>query len=331
MTCRGAEEFIETLKSDVFQDQVFVYTPRGEIKDLLAGATPLDFAFRIHTDIGYSCVSAKVNGRLVALTSELQNGDVIEIVTSRSSRGPSRDWLNPTLGFLKTHHARVKVRQWFRRQERTENLARGRAELEKELRRLSLKLPEVQETLLETHSYRTLDELLVAIGGGEITAHGIALQLASRIAVEEAPAAPDEPPPMATPRARDATGLYVLGAPNLLTRFANCCSPLPGDPITAYITRSRGATIHRSDCHNVVHNSEHQRLVDAQWGSPPGTRYSAQLRIEGWDRVGSCATSPPSSQTRASTWSVCAPTSVTTRGSSSRSRSKLTASRSFSV
>ena len=282
----GAEEFIETLKSDVFQDQVFVYTPRGEIKDLPAGATPLDFAFRIHTDVGYSCVGAKVNGRLVALTSELQNGDVIEIMTSRSSRGPSRDWLNPALGFLKTHHARVKVRQWFRRQERTENLARGRAELEKELRRLSLKLAEVEETLLETYSYPSMDDLLVAIGGGEITAHGIALQLASLIIAEEAPATAPPPLSVANPRDHNATGLYVLGAPNLLTRFANCCSPLPGDPITAYITRSRGATIHRSDCHNVVHSPEHQRLVDAQWGSAPGTRYSAQLRIEGWDRVG---------------------------------------------
>ncbi len=282
---RGAREFVETLKSDIFQDQVFVYTPKGEIKDLPAEASPLDFAFRIHTDIGYACVGAKVNGRLVALTTPLQNGDVVEIVTSRTSRGPSRDWLNPALGFLKTHHAKVKVRQWFRRQERDENILRGREELEKELRRLSLKLPEVEDNLLDTYSYKTLEDLLVAIGIGELTGHGIALHLASIIVADEAPhVAP--PPSVAVPRERSANGVYVLGAPNLLTRFAACCHPLPGDPITAYITRSRGATIHRSDCHNVVHGSEHERLVDAQWGSAPGTRYSAQIRIEGWDRVG---------------------------------------------
>ena len=281
----GAREFVETLKSDVFKDQVFVYTPAGEIKDLPAGATPLDFAFRIHTDIGYSCVGAKVNGRLVALTSELQNGDVVEIVTSRTSRGPSRDWLNPALGFLKTHHGQVKVRQWFRRQERTENVRRGREELEKELGRLGLKLKDVQATLLDVYHQSSLEDLLVAVGGGELTGHGIALHLASMIS-SEGEEADDPVPVIALPRERSAIGVYVLGAPNLLTRFANCCHPLPGDPITAYITRSRGATIHRSDCHNVIHSAEYERLIEAQWGSAPGTRYPSLLSIEGWERVG---------------------------------------------
>jgi guanosine-3',5'-bis(diphosphate) 3'-pyrophosphohydrolase len=144
----------------------------------------------------------------------------------------------------------------------------------------------VQEAILEQHSFRTLDDALLAIGAGEITAHAIALQLASLIAAEEEAAAPVATPVAAPRRERAATGVYVLGAPNLLTRFANCCHPLPGDPIAAYITRGRGATIHRSDCHNVVHSDEHERIVDAQWGSAPGTRYAAQLRIEGWDRVG---------------------------------------------
>ncbi|MCY3734410.1 MAG: TGS domain-containing protein, partial [Chloroflexi bacterium] len=134
----GADDFLETLRSDVFQDQVFVHTPKGEIMALRTGATPLDFAFRIHTDVGYQCVGAKVNGRLARLSTPLENGDVVEIVTSRTARGPSRDWLNPALGYVTTQHARTKIRQWFNRQARTENIARGRDELERELRRLSL-------------------------------------------------------------------------------------------------------------------------------------------------------------------------------------------------
>ena len=283
----GAREFVEALKSDIFQDQVFVYTPRGEIRDLPAGATPVDFAFRIHTDVGYACVGAKVNGRLMPLTTALHNGDVVEIITSRTSRGPSRDWLNPSVGYLKTQQARTKVRQWFRRQERTESRDRGREELERELRRLSLRLPEVEATLLDMLSrYATLDDILVAIGVGELTAHHMALRLASLQAADAVTQAPPGPTPLAVPRERSATAVHVLGAANLLTRFANCCSPLPGDMITGYITRSRGVTVHRADCHNIVHSSNRNRLVDAQWGSAPGTRYPAEVRIEGWDRVG---------------------------------------------
>jgi guanosine-3',5'-bis(diphosphate) 3'-pyrophosphohydrolase len=280
----GAREYVETLKSDVFQDQVFVYTPRGELKDMPAGATPLDLAFRVHTELGYACVGAKVNGRLVALTTPMRNGDVVEIVTSRSSLGPSRDWLNPALGYLQTNHARTKVRQWFHKRERTESLSRGRDLLEKELRRLSLKLHDVEGAILELTGEKSLDEVLISVGTGEITGHGLALRLA-------VPA--DEPPapgviPFAVPTTRDGgpTGVHVLGSPNVLTRFAACCSPLPGDPINGYVTRSRGVTVHRADCHNVLHTHETERLVDVQWGSVPGTRYAAQVRIEGWDRVG---------------------------------------------
>ena len=280
----GAQEFVETLKTDVFPDQVFVHTPKGEIIDLPAGATPLDFAFRIHTDVGYSCVGAKVNGRLVALTSELGNGDTIEIVTSRTSRGPSRDWLNQALGFVRTNHARTKIRQWFRRQEHTENLARGREELEKELRRLRLKLPEVEDGLPELIGAKTVEDALAAIGAGEPTAHQVALRLASMLVADQAPESLRSA--VAVPRERTATGVYVLGSPNVLTRFGSCCSPLPGDPISGYITRSRGVTVHRFDCHNVVNTPDRERLVDVQWGSAPGTRYAAELRIDGWDRVG---------------------------------------------
>ncbi len=280
----GAAEFVATLKSDIFQDQVYVFTPKGEVKDLPAGATPLDFAFRIHTEIGYSCVGAKVHGRLVALSTPLHTGDVVEIVTSRTSHGPSRDWLNPALGYLKTQHALAKVRQWFRRQERHENIARGREMLEKELRRLNLRQAEVEEPLLEMLPYDTLDDVAQAVGIGEASAYQLALKLANLMVA-------DEIPPGAVPLAqplpeRDATGVHVLGARNVLTRFANCCHPVPGDPIAGYITRSRGVTVHRSDCHSVVNSVERERLVDVEWGRAPGSHYASQIRIEGWDRIG---------------------------------------------
>ena len=239
----GAAEFVETIKADIFQDQVYVFTPKGEVKDLPAGATPLDFAFLIHTEVGYSCVGAKVNGRLVQLSTPLQNGDVVEILTSRTSRGPSRDWLNPTLGYLKTQHARVRVRQAFRRQEREENIARGREQMERELRRLNLRLGEIEADLLRITAHDTLDDLCQAIGRGDLSAHQVALKLATHALADEIPSGSV---PLAQPtRARDRamTGVHVLGARNVLTRLANCCGPVSGDPIAGYITRGRGVTV----------------------------------------------------------------------------------------
>ena len=278
----GASDFLETLKSDVFQDQVFVHTPAGEIIALRAGATPLDFAFRIHTDIGYSCVGAKVNGRLMQLTTPLQNGDVVEIVTSRNARGPSRDWLNPALEYVTTQHARTKIRQWFRRQERTENIARGREELERELRRLSLKLANVEDDVIELTRQPSLDDALAVIGAGDPTAHSVALRIASDDEPE-----PQHAPTVAQPAAPagEPGEVRVLGAPNILTRMAACCGPQTGDRIVGYITRGRGVSVHRHDCHNVVHTNEPNRIVDVQWGRNSGFT-QARLRIEGWDRVG---------------------------------------------
>ncbi|GAF99494.1 unnamed protein product, partial [marine sediment metagenome] len=173
-----AEDLVEAVKSDIFQDQVFVFTPKGQVKDLPKGATPIDFAYRIHTDLGHMCVGAKVNGRLVPLNRELNNGDVVEIMTSRSSKGPSRDWLNPNLGHVRTSHARGKIRQWFKRQERDENITRGREMLEKELHRLGVSLPDVQEELLGRFRYDDLEDLLLRVGYGEISTRQIATKLA---------------------------------------------------------------------------------------------------------------------------------------------------------
>ena len=279
----GADDFLETLRSDVFQDQVFVHTPKGEILALRSGATPLDFAFRIHTDVGYQCVGAKVNGRLARLSTPLENGDVVEIVTSRTARGPSRDWLNPALGYVTTQHARTKIRQWFNRQARTENIARGRDELERELRRLSLKLSKVESEVMEATRTKTMDDALALVGAGDITAHAVALKVAA--ADEEEPAAEPEVEVVEPTAAPSSDAVHVLGGSNVLTRLAPCCSPQIGEAIVGFITRSRGVTIHRSECPNILAVGEDERIVPVRWNTFRGMT-EARLKVMGWDRVG---------------------------------------------
>ncbi len=276
-----AEELVEAVKSDIFQDQVFVFTPKGQVKDLPKGATPIDFAYRIHTDLGHMCVGAKVNGRLVPLNKELNNGDVVEIMTSKSSKGPSRDWLNPNLGHIRTSHARGKVRQWFKRQEREENVARGREMLEKELHRLGVSLPDVQEELLKLFKYDDLEDFLLRVGYGEISTHQIATKLAHLLQPEEVTVEPPEVPARAT----YTTSVRVLGTGDLLTRLSRCCNPVPGDDIIGYVTRGEGVSIHRSDCRNILNEDERERLVDVEWGRR-GHLYPVAVHIEAWDRVG---------------------------------------------
>jgi GTP pyrophosphokinase len=277
-----AEDFVETVKTDIFQDQVFVFTPKGEIKDLPAGSTAIDLAYRVHTDLGHHCVGAKVNGRLVALNQPLQNGDVIEIVIGRGSRGPSRDWLNPNLGYVKTHHARQKIRQWFRRQMRAENIEKGREQLEKELRRLNVTLAQCKDELLRQFGYATLDDLYAALGFGGVSLHQMAVRLERYLTPEEPLPAPSE---VAPPKPLPVAGIQVLGTGDLLTQLARCCNPLPGDDIIGYVTRSRGVTVHRRDCFNVLHEDERERLVDVEWGRT-GQLYPVAVDIEAWDRVG---------------------------------------------
>ena len=279
----GADDFLETLRSDVFHDQVFVHTPMGEILALRSGATPLDFAFRIHTDVGYQCVGAKVNGRLARLSTPLQNGDVVEIVTSRTARGPSRDWLNPALGYVTTQHARTKIRQWFNRQARTENIARGRDELERELRRLSLKLSKVESEVIEATRTRSMDDALATIGAGDVTAHAVALRVAS--ADDEETATEPDVDVAKAPATPSADAVRVLGGSNMLTRLAPCCSPQVGEEITGFITRSRGVTIHRSECANILSVEDDDRVVSVRWNTFRQLT-EARLRITGWDRVG---------------------------------------------
>ena len=273
----GAEEFVESVKTDLFQDQVFVYTPKGDIRELPAGSTPIDFAYRIHTDLGHRCIGGKVNGKLVPLYTQLKNGDTVEILTSKLERGPSLDWLNINLGYANTANARQKIRLWFRKQERSANIRRGKESLSKELHRLSVKMDEGDVAAL--FKYDTAPEFLAALGSGLVSINQLTSRLASH--QDESPMETAAAPALTWP----SSGIEVLGVGDLLTRVSQCCNPIPGDDIIGYITRSRGVSVHRTDCHNVRNESERERLVQVNWGSGQ-TLYPVRLRIEAWDRVG---------------------------------------------
>ena len=278
-----AEEFVEYIKSDLFQDQVFVFSPKGEVKELPSDATPVDFAFRIHSDIGYHAVGARVNGRLIPLTYKLQNGDVVEIVTSRSSRGPSRDWLNPSAGYVKTSNARSKVRQWFKRQEREENVLRGKEMVERELKRLGASVSELMPEMQKWFRAESPDDLFASVGFGGISMSQVAGRLALHLRRDDP--VPDVATSGTTGTPTHDRTIRVMGTGDVLTQMARCCGPVPGDTIVGYVTRARGVTVHRTDCPNVIHSREKERFVDVEWGER-GRMFPVAIKIEAWDRVG---------------------------------------------
>ncbi len=278
-----AQEFVESLKVDVFQDQVFVFTPKGEIKDLPAGSTPIDFAYRIHTDIGHRCIGAKVSGRIMPLDHKLQNGDIVEIVTSKAARGPSRDWLT----MVRTPGAREKIRQWFKRQQREENITHGRELLDKELRRISQRslgdIPDAElERVAERLQLHDADTMFASLGYGAISAAQVVTRL--RVLDDQQLEIPEMAPAAPPPTSRG--GVKVKGVGDLLVRFGVCCNPVPGDEVVGYITRGRGVTVHRNDCANVRASGEQERLVEVEWDTSNTRTYAVAIRIEGWDRGG---------------------------------------------
>ena len=273
-----AEEFVESLKSDVFQEMLYVFTPAGDIFELPAGATPVDFAYRIHTEVGHHCVGAKVNDQLVALDYKLQNGQVVRIMTSKAKLGPSRDWLQANAGYVITASAREKIRQWFRRQERDENIAQGREVLERELRRLGLEIKH-EDVLKRFARFTKLDDFLAAIGYGGLSSQQIAARLT------------DNPKDVLTVAAnitvpRTPARLEVMGAGGLLTNLASCCRPVNGDKIIGYTTRGRGITVHRGDCPNITNLPDPERLVPVDWGLSGEETFPVSVRVSAWDRVG---------------------------------------------
>jgi guanosine-3',5'-bis(diphosphate) 3'-pyrophosphohydrolase len=273
-----AQEFVESMKTDVFQDRVYVFTPRGDIIDLPGGSTPIDFAYHIHTDIGHRCRGARVNGKLVSLDYGLNTGDQVEILTAKRG-GPSRDWLNPSLGLVKTQRARSKIRVWFKRQDYEQNLTQGRQVLERELSRLGLAETKL-EKLARDLDFHAPEELYVALGTGDLSVSKIVAQLSED--EENADILTTGTPAGET---TSTEAVDVVGLKGLLTNIAKCCNPTPGDEIVGYITRGRGATVHRQDCPNILRMRERERLVAVSWGSNVRT-YSVPVRIHAYDRQG---------------------------------------------
>lgn len=283
----GAEDFIDRFKAEIFEDRVYVISPKGDVIDLPRGATPLDYAYYVHSEVGHRCRGAKVDGRMVPLTYELQNGEQVEILTSKTA-APSRDWLMPALGYLKTSRARAKVKAYFRAQDQEKNVAAGRQLLEKELHRLGLTDVNIDQLALKTR-YPKTDDFLAAIGRNDITSGQIA-NLVQDLILPKLPAeeviqtsAPSKP-------AGDGKGdISVYGVGDLLTRMARCCKPAPGDEIIGFITRGQGVRVHRRGCpslERLVEQQGEQRLIEVSWASTTDKRYPVDIQVEALDRQG---------------------------------------------
>ena len=284
-----ASQFVDTVKLEVFQDRVYSVTPNGDIIDLPAGATPIDFAYHIHTDIGNRCRGAKVNGRLVPLNYKLKMGDQVEILTSKRG-GPSMDWLNLDLDYAVTSRARSKIRHWLRKQNRDKHITMGREALERELKRLGVLDKITFDSVAGLLNFDKLDDFLAAIGAGDVTGS----QITNRVLEEErrksAETVSEEDllkPRSRPPGVNTAKGISIMGAGGLLVNLARCCSPMPGDDIIGYITRGRGVTAHRADCPNIQAMRETERLIDVSWGPiDDEQRYVVPVEVIAYDREG---------------------------------------------
>ncbi len=279
---KDTEEFMETLRIGLFMDEVFVFTPQGDVKNLPAGSSPVDFAYSIHTTLGHQCTGAKVNGRLVPLDYQLKNGDIIQILSSKGTTGPSRDWLQ----FVKTSKAKNRIRQWLREQNREENIQIGRELLEREIKKQSADFQESArlEQLNEAAKklgFISIDDLLAAVGDLKVTPN----QVLGKLGMEKETAKPviSEIDEKKRPR-RSGHGIRVRGVENLLIRFSKCCNPVPGDPIIGFITRGKGVSVHRTDCHNIL-TEDKERIIEVEWDQTSQGSYPVDIEIEAEDRV----------------------------------------------
>ncbi|MBO4914450.1 MAG: bifunctional (p)ppGpp synthetase/guanosine-3',5'-bis(diphosphate) 3'-pyrophosphohydrolase [Oscillospiraceae bacterium] len=292
-----AEEFIHTLKVDMFADEVFVFSPAGDVTNLPAGATPIDFAYSVHSAVGNRMVGAKVNGRIVPLDYQLQNGEIVEILTSKTARGPSRDWLR----IAQSSEARGKIRQWFKKEKRDENIVNGRGAFESELRHLGVPLSAVAGTELETAllkklPYNSIDDMYAAIGYGGFTAQKAVTRITEELArlkrqqseKEPEPAKPAPAPAQQPKQSKSEKGIVVEGLSNCLVKFSKCCTPVPGDEIVGFITRGYGVSVHRADCPNASPSrrrpDEEARWIKVSWGSDVREAYATTLDVYAKDR-----------------------------------------------
>ncbi len=290
---RDAAEFMSLLKVDLFADEVFVFTPKGDIINLPRGATPLDFAYRIHSAIGNKCVGAKINGRIVTLDTQLNTGDFIEILTSSASKGPSRDWMK----IVKTTQAKTKIRQWFKKELKVENTELGRTMLEREAQRNAVHLsvltkPEYIEPMLRKHGFLDLEDIYSSVGFGAMSATSVISRLMAEQRAHEKPTPPPPPPEPTSDEENEkrqklasSHGVFLAGEPGMLVRFARCCNPVPGDEIVGYVTRGRGVTVHKADCINAL-NSEEERKVEVSWSATAESKFSVGVRIVAYDHEG---------------------------------------------
>jgi GTP pyrophosphokinase len=289
------KEFMETLKVDLFEDEVFVFTPKGEVKSLAAGATPLDFAYEIHTDVGHRCVGAKVNGKIVPLSYALRSGDIVEVLTSKRERGPSRDWLS----LVKTTRARNKIKAWFKAESRKDTEHTGRELLQEHLKKQGLPAQKIVGSplladVIREMGFRKADDFYIALGAAKISSKIVVNKLMQRLkegeAAESEPTAADDLLKTNRRRTRPTTsstkfGISVEGVSDVMLRMAKCCRPVPGDPIVGYISLGRGITIHRDDCPNVaVLKRDPDRFTPVMWDGDAETSFRVEIEVDGWDR-----------------------------------------------
>lgn len=283
---RDSKEFMESLKVDFFSDRVFVFTPKGDVKEFIQGATPLDFAYGIHSEIGHKCAGAKVNGKIVPLGYVLKTGDIVEIITSAASKGPSRDWLK----VVKTSQAKSKIKNWFRKELKEENIAKGRDMLEKEARHRgydfkTLFRPEWLKGIFKKFTLQSVDDMYAAVGYGGIATG----QILSRLIQEYNLQNKEQEAKQETrrPHKADSSGVIVKGYDDMVVRFAKCCNPVPGDNIVGYITRGRGVSVHRSDCSNIsTADFESGRMIDVKWSENESSSYNVEIQLNADDRRG---------------------------------------------
>ena len=277
----GTGSPLAALGKEIESERVYAFTPRGDVVDLPAGSTPLDFAYQIHTEVGHRCRGAKVDGRIVPLTYTVRTGDRIEVLTTRHPR-PSRDWLNPNLGYLGSARSRAKVRHWFKHQDRERNVADGQEIWDRELKRLGVGDPP-REALAERFHAARFEDFLAALGRGDVSVPQLAGALQPYL-----PAPPPPAPKLAKRRRRRTGDVRISGVGDLLTQMAQCCKPLPNDPITGYITRGRGVSIHRADCRNVLGlaGTERARLIDVAWSAGAEETWPVEIAVEAYDRKG---------------------------------------------
>jgi GTP pyrophosphokinase len=280
------EDLLDRFQSEAMEDRVYVLTPDGDVVEMAPGCTPLDFAYRIHTNVGHSCRGAKIDGRIVSLNYALQTGDQVEVLTSKSGV-PSRDWLNPNLGYLRSSRARHKVRQWFRQADQSKNIAAGRSAVERELNRLGIRGANLL-VVAQSLNYQNAEDMWAAVGFGDLTTTQVATAAQQQMPREDTDR---EFLPVSKPQHRPGAGeagITIEGVGNLLTVMGKCCKPVPQDAIVGFITQGRGVTIHRKDCPNLLNMAGHhpERIIEVNWGGPDEGVYPVDIHLEAYDRTG---------------------------------------------